>query len=190
VFRVVEGLRHHHFGTAAIALAALIAVIASAPGASAQVPGCGAAATTPATATPASDRTVLCLVNHGRAVHGIAALRLNGRLTMGARRYSRQMVADRYFGHNGPGNSSVVTRVRHTGYLLGARGWLLGEALAFGQGGASTPAALVAMLFASPPHRAILLNPAYRDMGIGIWRGAPMAGPTGSTMTLDLGARN
>jgi uncharacterized protein YkwD len=186
----MEGLRHHHLRTAAVALAALVVLLASAPGASAQPPGCGPAATTQATASPDSDRAVACLVNQRRAIHGLTALRLNIRLMVGARHYSRQMVKDRYFGHNGPGNSSVVTRVRHTGYLLGARAWQLGETLAFGGGASSTPAALVAMLFASPPHRAILLNPAYRDIGVGIWRGAPMAGATGSTMTLDLAARH
>jgi len=186
----MEGLRHHRLRTAAIALAALIVLIASAPRASAQAPACGAATQARATPSLNADRAVLCLVNQRRAALAIAPLRSNWRLTVGARRHSRQMVADRYFSHGGPGNSSVVTRVRHTGYLLGARAYMLGETIGFGEGASSTPAALVAMLFASPPHRAILLNPGYRDIGIGVWSGAPVAGPPGSTLTLDLAARH
>jgi uncharacterized protein YkwD len=185
----MEGLRHHHLRTAAIALAAIIALVARAPGASARPPECGPAAQVAAAPSPAADHAVLCLLNQRRAVHHLAPLRNNARLTGGARRHSRQMVSDRYFSHNGPDNSSVVTRVRRTGYLLGARAWSVGETIAFGEGASATPAALVAMLFASPPHRAILLAPGYRDIGIGIWSGAPISGPPGSTLTLDLAAR-
>ncbi len=189
----MDGLRRHHLRTAAIGIGALVVVIASAPGASAGLPGCGPAALVRAAPTPASDRAVLCLVNQQRAVHHLAPLALNARLTWGAKRHSRQMVSDRYFSHGGPGNSNVVTRVRHTGYLVGARGWAVGETLAFADGPGATPAGLVAMLLASPPHRAILLDRGYRDIGIGIGAGAPTPSSAtlpGATLTLDLAARS
>src|SRR4029077_5472099 len=125
----MEGLRTRHpLHTAAVALAALGFVAVAAPTASAELLGCGAAANARAVPTPASDRAILCLVNQRRATHHIGPLRINPRLAGAARRYSRQMIAKRYFSHVGPGNQSLQSRVLATGYLRGARRYALGEA--------------------------------------------------------------
>ncbi len=185
----MEGLRTPHpLRTAAIAVTALGLVAAAAPTAVAQLPGCGGAANARAVPTPASDLAILCLVNQQRAMHHIGPLRINPRLAGGARRYSRQMIARRYFSHIGPGNQSLQRRVLSTGYLRGARGYALGEALAWAGGPEATPAALVTMLMNDPPHRAILLAPSYRDVGVGVGTGVPAAGIAGATLTLDFGS--
>jgi uncharacterized protein YkwD len=170
--------------TVALALAAL--AIAS-TGAQAQVRGCGSAAQTRAAHTARSDLAILCLVNAERARHRLAPLRFNASLSNTARRHSAQMVAARYFSHDGPRNSTLVTRVRGTRYLRHARAYALAETLAFAGGGQASPAGLIALLMASPEHRAILMSSAYRDIGVGISSGAPIAGTSGATLTLDLG---
>jgi uncharacterized protein YkwD len=43
----------------------------------------------------------------------------------------------------------------------------------------------------SPPHRANILDPSYRDVGVGVARGYPMGAGAGSaTYTVDFGARS
>jgi uncharacterized protein YkwD len=170
--------------TAALAFTALCVI---APASQARLPGCGSGAHTRAAPAPISDAAVLCLVNRHRAYHHVAPLRLNASLTASARRHSDQMVADRYFSHGGPNNSSLQTRVGRTRYLRHARSWALGEALAWAAAGRATPTGLVNLLMASPEHKAILLDPAYRDIGVGVQTGVPVGGTTGSTLTLDLG---
>lgn len=50
----------------------------------------------------------------------------------------------------------------------------------------------MAELLASPLHRAILLDPRFRDIGLGLLRGIPESvdpGKDGVTLTLDFGRR-
>jgi uncharacterized protein YkwD len=174
-----------------VALAALAALVLAAPRASASVaplPGCGSGAHTRAAPVPISDAAILCLVNRHRAFHHVKPLRLNASLAASARRHSAQMVTDRYFSHGGPNNSSLIRRVGATRYLRHARAWALGETLAWASASQATPTGLVNLLMASPPHRAILLDPSYRDIGVGVGAGAPVAGDSGATLTLDLGS--
>jgi uncharacterized protein YkwD len=97
------------------------------------------------------------------------------------------MVAVRRFGHHLAGHEPTLTgRAAAVGYLRHARRWWLGETLAYGSATLATPQALVAELMASPPHRATILDPGARDLGIGLARGGPLPGP-GATLTLDLG---
>jgi uncharacterized protein YkwD len=82
----------------------------------------------------------------------------------------------------------MASRVRSAGYLQSAREWWLGEALAWGSGGAGAPRAILRGLLNSPPHRAILLDPGFRDLGIGVVHGAPQGASAGAlTVALDFG---
>ncbi len=165
----------------------IFALAIATPAAQADAPTCGSAAQTRAAHTARSDLAVLCLVNRERTAHRLPPLRINLSLSNTARRHSAQMVAARYFSHNGPRNSTLMTRVRGTRYLRNARAFALGETLAFAGAQQATPAGLVALLMASPEHRAILLSRTYRDIGVGVSSGAPIAGTPGATLTLDLG---
>ncbi|HEV3002144.1 MAG TPA: CAP domain-containing protein, partial [Solirubrobacteraceae bacterium] len=70
-------------------------------------------------------------------------------------------------------------------------GWSVGENIAWGSGTLSSPAGIVAAWMASPGHKENLLNPTYREIGIGIVPGSPrspeMAGA--ATYTTDFGTR-
>jgi uncharacterized protein YkwD len=120
-------------------------------------------------------RATLCLVNGERTQRGLSRLTARRELETAATRYGRQMVAQRFFDHVSPSGSTLVQRVRQTGYLRNASGWSLGENLAWGSGDLATPRAIVAAWMASPGHRANILRPRFRDAGIGLAAGAPLA---------------
>ena len=81
------------------------------------------------------------------------------------------MVSERFFAHTSPRGSTVLSRIRDTTYLRGAPGWSVGENIASGSGTMATPSAIVDAWMESPGHRANLLSPCFRDVGIGIAAG-------------------
>ncbi|MCW3041191.1 MAG: hypothetical protein JWM31_3096 [Solirubrobacterales bacterium] len=159
--------------------------------ASASASACAnAAAATQAQDLDRAARTVRCLINDARARRHLPAVRPASRLQRAAARHSRAMLSAGLFDHTVPGELPLAVRVRRTGYLTRARRWSLGEAIAWAQGDQTSPRALVAALLASPPHRAILLDPRFREIGVGLLRGVPRSRAhdvTGATLTLDFG---
>jgi uncharacterized protein YkwD len=152
---------------------------------------CAHAYATPARLTTTVARhALLCLVNAQRRRHHARPLRAAARLRIAATRHAADMAAANYFAHDDPGGATVADRVRATGYLQNARTWALGETIAWGRAQTATPAAVLRMFLDSPPHRAILLDPSYRDLGVGVARGAPAGPEAGAlTVTLDFGRR-
>jgi uncharacterized protein YkwD len=145
----------------------------AAPAGASAAPGCAGANIVPnAHNAPAVRHATLCLLNRERARHGLPRLRAQRSLRRAATSYVRSMVHNGFFGHVSPGGSTMVARIRRTAYLRHARGWALGENLAWGPGGAATPAQIVNAWMHSPGHRANILNPHYREIGIGVVRGA------------------
>ena len=151
--------------------------------------GSEAVAATCASATAKPSMT-LCLINVQRHSHGLPAVRLNPRLSQAARAHSRDMVRRRYFSHTTPEGLSFADRIRGTGYLRASRQWFVGENLAWGWRGRDSARRIVRAWMHSPPHREVMLNPAYREVGIGIVSGVPRPlPPGGATYTADFGVR-
>jgi uncharacterized protein YkwD len=169
----------------------LTAAAASAPAAPAANARCAHARSAAAQLSPtAARRALLCLVNGERRRHGAPRVRAAGRLRVAATRHSADMAANDYFAHDAPSGATVTDRVRATGYLDDARSWALGETIAWSRGQAATPLGVLRMFLGSSPHRAILLDPSFRDLGVGIARGAPAGPEAGAlTVTLDFGRR-
>jgi uncharacterized protein YkwD len=170
----------------------LLAAAAASSSPAAAAADCAHAGAPPAQlSTPEARHTLQCLVNRVRREHGLQPVRPEGRLAQAALSHSADMTRHRYFGHERPGGGDGLgARVRRTGYLDGARRWWIGEALAWGRGRAGTPSSILQALLASPPHRAILLDPSFRDMGVGLVHGAPSGRGAGAlTITLDFGRR-
>jgi uncharacterized protein YkwD len=160
----------------------------SSPAAAAKASCAHASAAPSQLTTPAATHALRCLINGVRRTHGLRAVRAEPRLHRAALAHARDMASRDFFGHVSPGGATMERRVRHAGYLRGGREWWLGEALAWGGGGAGAPRAILRVLLASAPHRAILLDPAFRDVGIGVARGAPSGAGAGAlTITLDFG---
>ena len=84
-----------------------------------------------------------------------------------------------------------MARIRATGYLPGASVWSIGENLAWGPGRPGSPKRIVASWMHSPEHRGVLLG-GFRDIGVGMTKGAPFAhfGHNSATYTVDLASRN
>ena len=124
-----------------------------------------------------------CLVNKERTSAGLRGFRWSRSLGRAATRHARDMARRGYFSHRRSGGPTLARRVRAAGF----RGRNVGEAIAYGCGSLSTPAAIVRAWMNSPPHRAILLSRRSR-VGIGIAGRPPVGcGGRGSTYVLDAG---
>jgi uncharacterized protein YkwD len=97
-------------------------------------------------------------LNSVRAAHGLAPLRYDPRLQQAARKHSRDMLVTQLFEHGAFGARMLQFDVRAS---------LTGENLAWGNGSFGTASAIVQAWLASPEHRANLLRPAFRRIGIG-----------------------
>jgi uncharacterized protein YkwD len=145
-------------------------------------------APTASNASAAAD-AITCLVNQERAQRGMKQLSRDSDLTTVARRQANDMVRRTYFSHVTPGGSDLGDRLRAVGYGSG-HSWRAGEALGWGTGDRATPNALVDEWLASPPHRKILLDRGFREIGVGVTSGAPEKTDgdlPGATYALDLG---
>jgi uncharacterized protein YkwD len=172
------------------ALAVCAALTVPPPTASAQEAPCPNTGAVAGALPPAAAETALsCLVNAVRARAGLRPLAASGRLTVAARRYAGDMVARRFFAHVSPTGERLDERIRRAGYLRSARRWVLGEDIAWGDPRA-TPAAIVDAWMHSPPHRRVILRRGFRELGVGVAPGVPVADPgAGTTFVLDVGRR-
>jgi uncharacterized protein YkwD len=135
---------------------------------------------------------ILCLHNRERASRGLPRLKENPKLRRAAERHSDNMVGASFFDHTSPGGSTMVSRVRRTGYTSGARSWALGENIAWGSGRLATAAQIHRSWMGSSGHRANILQRSFREIGIGIETGLPVrlsAAQSGATYTTDFGFR-
>jgi uncharacterized protein YkwD len=124
-----------------------------------------------------------------RAASGLRAVRSNSRLAAAAGACANDMVARGYFDHVSPDGSTPRMRVRATGYR-GRTGRLpLGRDDRLGLGRDVDARGDRVRVAALPEHRAILLSPLYREVGIGLAIGAPGTGEVGATVAADFGTR-
>jgi uncharacterized protein YkwD len=138
----------------------------------------GPAAGAQARTLSSSETSLLQTMNSVRTSHGLAPLRMDVRLLHAARSHSADMMQRQYFAHG-----SVASRAR----AHGARGPVFGEDLAWASG--LTAQWVVDHWLASPPHRAVLLRPGFRRVGIGIAFGT-FAGHGGAgVVTADFAGR-
>ena len=141
-------------------LAALIIVVAAAALAPAAVPASDRI-TTPA----ALESGVLDQMNGIRARHGLAPLRLNAALSAAAAQHSREMGVDGYFRHESADGSAFWKRIaryyasRHYGL------WSVGENLLWSSPDVGPTRALELWMH-SPEHRANILSPRWREVGV------------------------
>lgn len=134
-------------------------------------------------------RSLLCLLNYERTRRGLRPVRSDRRLTRAAFGHSRRMVRLRFFAHVGPGSLSLSGRLRRARYLPArGGGWFVGENIAFGRGRSGSPLGVHRAWMHSTPHRLDMLHPRFRQVGFGIYRGAPY-GRRGVTYTADFGRK-
>jgi len=129
---------------------------------------------------------VLAQLNVTRTAHGLAPLRPSPRLAAAARAHSSEMVSAGYFGHDSSDGSVFWRRIRRY-FGPGA----VGENLLWAEPTVGARRA-VAMWMASPEHRANILDPDWRVIGISAVHTAAAPGYFGgrevTVVTTDFGA--
>jgi uncharacterized protein YkwD len=138
----------------------------------------GSAGAAQARTLTSPEASLLQSINAVRAGHGLAPVRLDLRLLGAARAHSADMMRRQYFAHG-----SVARRV----LSRGARGPVFGEDLAW-----STNISvdwIVNAWLNSPAHRAVLLRPGFRRVGIGYSFGTFIGHGGAGVVTADFAGR-
>ena len=131
----------------------------------------------PATAAPMptlteTEHALFTAVNAARISRGLPPLRLDPGLTRAARSHSRQLLSEGRLVHG-----ALTERLRR----FRAPAATFGENLAWGAGVHGQAAAVVGRWLNSPSHRANLLRPGFRWVGLGAATGT-FAGRPGATV--------
>jgi uncharacterized protein YkwD len=182
----------------AFAASLLIALALSGCGGGAQaaapkpdVDGCAGSWLRPDPGNGAQVRAAtLCLINAQRTRNGDQPLTENVMLDRAAELHSLDMAKRQYFEHDDPDGVGPDARIMRQGYPP----ILVGENLAWAELDKSTPAHIVTLWMNSPGHRANILEPKYREIGIGMAYQAPEPQPVPEqaaiyTTTFGAGAR-
>ncbi|MEA2268063.1 MAG: hypothetical protein QOD55_2512 [Solirubrobacteraceae bacterium] len=130
---------------------------------------------------------VACGVNAMRAEQRLGPLSPSSALAMAAQRHGTDMIARRYFAHVSPGGGTVDKRARRAGYIRNDC-WVVGENLGWTVALSASADAVVGAWMESPSHRAIILDPEFRQFGVAVVAGAPDGDPTGATFVLEAGS--
>jgi uncharacterized protein YkwD len=138
----------------------------------------GPAAAAQARTLSSSEASLLQTMNSVRTSNHLAPLRLDVRLLRAARGHSADMMRRQYFAHG-----SVAGRA----LAQGARGPVFGEDLAWATG--LTAKWVVDHWLASPSHRAVLLRPGFRRIGVGIAFGTFAGHGGAAVVTADFAGR-
>jgi uncharacterized protein YkwD len=108
---------------------------------------------------------VLHQLNAVRAQHGLRALRPSAALTTAAVSHTREMGAEGYFAHDSRDGTAFWKRIGRWYPQTGSRYWAVGENLLWSSPDVS-PAAALDQWMASPEHRANILKPEWREIGV------------------------
>ncbi len=139
------------------------------------------------------EKQLFGLINKQRAKHGLAQLRLNGKLVNSTRAHSADMGRQKYFSHDSPDGETWSSRIVRYGYTRnGCSYWKAGENLYYGAGVYSDPVAVIDAWMRSSAHRAVILTKTFRDVGVGAVKSDDGYGNVDGPVwffTLDLGRR-
>jgi len=176
-----------------LGLAAIVGTLATAPVAAATVTTERGGERHNVNALPTLNGGIVVRLNAIRASRGLHRLTVATGLAAAARAHTRDMVRSGLFQHESSDGTAFWQRVRSFYGAAGFRSWTVGETLVW-QTGPATAAALVAMWLASPPHREVLLDPSWREIGVAAVEDTVAPGDFGGSdatiVTADFGARS
>lgn len=139
----------------------------------------------------ALEAATLRAVNQTRRERRLQPVRFAPALRRAAIAHTKAMAQHGYFDHASPGGGLWWRRIRGFYPVGQANRWAVGENLIWSSA-VLTPAEIVRLWLDSPKHRAILLDPEWREAGIGARRGRAgglYKGQTVTIMTADFGIR-
>lgn len=174
----------------ALLLASMFALAALAAPSGALADDCAGADLQPTDAnlTQVAQAT-LCLLNVQRGAAGLAPLSEQAQLDQASMAYSRLMVQESFFAHVAPDGRQLTDRLTDAGYLGPPGSWVVGENIAWGESYLATPREIMKAWMNSAGHKANILSPDYREVGLGIATGVPSSSNGGATYTTDFGSR-
>jgi uncharacterized protein YkwD len=150
-----------------------------------------------ATAAPRSNSVralqsdLLVQLNDFRRVHGLVPFRLSSSLSRAARQHSSEMAARGYFSHSSEDGSRFDRRIARF-YPISRHYWSVGENLLWSSPDVDAAGAL-RMWLNSPEHRANLMTPRWREIGISAVHALTAPGVFGgrevTVITTDFGVR-
>lgn len=139
------------------------------------------------------EAAVVHEMNRVRTARGLRSLQPTPSLRSAARSHSQAMLAHGFFSHDSADGTAFSERIRRYYTSRGFTRWSVGEALMASQGRLVDAEAIVAAWLESPPHRAIVLSPTWRDAGIGVFYARTAPATFGSAdaivVTADFGLR-
>jgi uncharacterized protein YkwD len=127
-------------------------------------------------AMTATERSFVSALQQVRTRYGLPALAPDGRLAAAARGHSQAIVASGAFVHG-----QFWKRIEAHGITSGS----VAENLGWTSSSSGAAARVVAAWLASPDHRRILLDPDYRQIGVGVDVGAFKGYPDALVVTTD-----
>lgn len=138
------------------------------------------------------DGEILVRLNATRVSRGLRPLVLSSQLRDAAVAHSRSMLEGGFFTHESRDGSPFVARVKRYYRSSGYASWSAGENLLYNTARIDARAAIEAWL-GSPPHRANMLAPGWREVGIGSLHARSAGGTFGGrptwVVTIDFGTR-
>jgi hypothetical protein len=137
----------------------------------------------PASAQSDDAAQILARINTLRQQNGLLPLDLSGTLTASAQRHSDDMASTGNIDHNGSDGSTVESRIRDAGYGHWRDFGIWGENIYGGQ--MANVDVAWDFWINSQVHRANILKPRFREIGIGVGHGAN----GGTYYTLNFGAQ-
>jgi len=130
-----------------------------------------------------AERKVIRIVNRIRARQGLRRLKASRSLARAATVHTGDMLRRDFLSHASSDGTAMCDRVRR---FAGRKDWV-GESIAVIPGRATARKA-VRMWMNSPPHRAVLLSPSGRRIGVGKRRGK-LGSARRAVFTADLASR-
>ena len=139
------------------------------------------------------EQGILREVNRVRSDHGLHPLALSRGLQASAAYQSRVLLAQGVFEHDSAAGGAFGDRLRRFYPIGDAPAWSVGENLLWGSDGIAATAA-VKLWLDSPVHRRIMLDPTWREFGVGAVNAASAPGVYASAgaivvVTIDFGSR-
>ena len=116
-------------------------------------------------AASGAERQAIEKLNHVRHANGLPGLRVSKSLSRSSGSYARRMLRYDFFGHGA--RIDVASAFRSAG-----------ETLAYHSGWSAQPRKTISRWMHSPGHRAVLLSPSFRWVGMGVARGRLGSSPT------------
>lgn len=123
-----------------------------------------------------SESSLLQAINRVRVAYHLRALRYDATLARAARAHSAEMLRAGTFAHG-----AFTSRMIH----FGVHGPFAGENLAWGTGSYGSADGIVKAWLASPEHRANLLRPGFRRIGLGELTGNFLGAHGANVVTAD-----